>query len=625
MISADIMTRSMSEVLGWPLLNFVWQGALIASISAILFALCRNARPQLRYLIACIAMLLCLLWPVLSIVQQWQAPQTLSLEAALQLATNTAIALDLVWVKESAFVAGIGACLPFIVSVWSLGVAIMMLRLGLGLLWVHKLGAQHATGTLADASSTWQCRANRLAHKFGIQRQVTLQFRQQLFSPITYGCFKPVILMPASLLSGMSYDMIEALLAHELGHIKRWDYAVNLLQNLVLSLLFYHPAVWWLSRRINTERELIADDLAISAVGHARPLACALQALDKLESGVLYRPGLAANGGDLLSRIRHLIRPDAQPWHWKMASPVLGIGMALLLLMQMPMMATADMTMPEHPAVPTAIDGNVSNANTVNNAANNAAPRRTVYVRTESEHVLVMDEQTGQILMDKDADAIVPIASISKLMTAMLIVEAGLDRQEKITITKDDAAVWNTRQIMLKPGQILTRQSLLELALTASSNIAAKALARTYPGGEPAFIDAAQKKISQLKLQQTQLVEATGISSQNRSSAKDIARLVMAAAAYPELSRLSSRSEGAVFIDGTLQKYQSSNALTANQDWNISLSKTGYSKAAGRCLAMRMSIGGKPVIMVLLNARNLDARDGDVMNIRAAMLPTTAS
>ncbi|MBR7791401.1 serine hydrolase [Undibacterium sp. FT147W] len=621
MISADIMTRSMSEVLGWPLLNFVWQGALIASISAILFALCRNARPHLRYLIACVAMLLCLLWPVLSIVQQWQAPQTVSLEAALQMATNTAVALDLVWVKESAFVAGIGACLPLIVSVWSLGVAIMMLRLGLGLLWVHKLGTQHAKGSLADASMTWQCHADRLANKFGIQRQVRLQFRQQLFSPITYGCFKPVILMPASLLSGMSYDMIEALLAHELGHIKRWDYAVNLLQNLVLSLLFYHPAVWWLSRRINAERELIADDLAISVVGHARPLACALQALDKLESGVLYRPGLAANGGDLLSRIRHLIRPDAQPWHWKMASPVLGIGMALLLLMQMPIMATADATMPEHPAMPTAIDGDANTANT----ANNAAPRRTVYVRTQSEHVLVMEEKTGQILMDKDADTVVPIASLSKLMTAMLIIDAGLDRQEKITITKDDAAVWNTRQIMLKPGQVLTRQSLLELALTASSNIAAKALARTYPGGEPAFTDALQKKISQLKLQQTQLVEATGISTQNRSSAKDIARLVMAAAAYPELSRLSSRSEGAVFIDGTLQKYQSSNALTANQNWNISLSKTGYSKAAGRCLAMRMNIGGKPVIMVLLNARNLDARDSDVMHIRAAMQATTSS
>lgn len=239
--------------------------------------------------------------------------------------------------------------------------------------------------------------------------------------------------------------------------------------------------------------------------------------------------------------------------------PVLGIGMALLLLMQMPMMATADMTMPEHPAEPTAIDDNVSNANTVNNAA----PRRTVYVRTQSEHVLVMDEQTGQVLMDKDADAIVPIASISKLMTAMLIVDAGLDRQqEKITITKDDAAVWNTRQIMLKPGQVLTRQSLLELALTASSNIAAKALARTYPGGEHIY-RCRTKENKSAQLQQTQLVEATGISSQNRSSAKDIARLVMAAAAYPELSRLSSRSEGAVFIDGTLQKYQSSNALTS--------------------------------------------------------------
>lgn len=607
---------NISGLLGWPLLNFIWQGALIASVSAILFTVCRNARPQLRYLIACAAMLLCLLWPALGIIQQWQTPQSISLETALQMATNTAIQPDLVWIRESAFAARIEAYLPLIVSAWGLGFIMMMARLGLGLLWVHRLGKHDVKGELAGMSSTWQARANQLAHKFGISREIELQFQQQLLSPITYGCFKPVILMPASLLSGMSYDMIEALLAHELGHIKRWDYAVNLLQNLVLSLLFYHPAVWWLSKRIDAERELIADDLAITMVGQTRPLARALQVLDKLHATALPDSVLAASGGDLLSRIKRLIRPDAQPWRWKMASPVLGIGMALLLLLQTQVMATGN---------------NAASAQTATSApakditGNNAAPRMTAYVRTQSEHVLVMDEQSGQILMAKDADSSVPIASISKLMTAMLTVDAGLDMSEKITITKEDASVWNTRQIMLKPGSVLTRQDLLELALIPSSNIAAKALARTYPGGEAAFVAAMQKKISSLKLQQTQLVEATGVSTRNRSSAKDVAALVKAAAAYPELSRLSSRSEGAVLLDGALQQYQSSNTLTANKDWNISLSKTGYSKAAGRCLAMRATIGGKPVIMVLLNARNLDARNDDAINIRAAMLPAVAS
>ncbi|WP_232063203.1 M56 family metallopeptidase [Undibacterium sp. KW1] len=596
---------TLAELLGWPLLHFVWQGALIASICAILLAVTRNARPQLRYALACTAMLACLLWPALGIVQQWQEPQTINLETAIQLAGKASISLDLVWVRQSLLAAQIEAWLPLVVTLWSMGVLLMLMRLALGLLWVYRLG-QHGND-IAVLTQQWQARTNQLAYQFAIRRQVQVKFQKDLLSPVTYGCIKPVVVMPASLLTGMPPDMIEALLAHELAHIKRWDYVVNLLQNLVLSLLFYHPAVWWISKRIDAERELIADDMAAAMLGQTRPLARALQVLDKLQIAAMPQAAMAASGGDLLSRIKRLVRPDSQPWHWKMAAPVLGIAAALLLVLQTQVNATPESSEPSVPSAPV--------------AAAKAEPvtHISAYVKTSSEHVLVVDEQSGKVLLEKNADTIVPIASISKLMTAMVTLDAKLDKDEAITISKEDVAGWHTNQVKLQPGTVLSRQTLLELALIPSSNAAAKALARTYPGGKPAFVAALQSKTASLGLQATHLEEAAGISPNNRSNARDIALLVKAAASYPELRKLASRSEGSYTVAGLSYDYQSTNSLTASKDWDISISKTGYSKIAGRCLTMRTTIAGKPVIMVLLNAKNSDVRTDDVMHIRTAL------
>lgn len=603
MMPASTLTEhTLTELLGWPLLHFVWQGALIASVCAILLALTRNARPQLRYMLACTAMLACLLWPAQGMLQQWRDPQTINLETAIQLASKASISLDLVWVRQSLLAAQIEAWLPLVVSLWSMGVLLMLMRLALGLLWVYRLG-QHGND-IAVLAQQWQARTNQLAYQFAIRRQVQVKFQKDLLSPVTYGFLKPVVVMPASLLSGMAPDMIEALLAHELAHIKRWDYVVNLLQNLVLSLLFYHPAVWWISKRIDAERELIADDMAAAMLGQARPLARALQVLDKLQIAAMPQAAMAANGGDLLSRIKRLVRPDSQPWHWKMAAPVLGIAAALLLVLQTQVNATPEPSMPSAPVVATSAQ---------------PVTHISAYVKTSSEHVLVVDEQSGKVLLEKNADTIVPIASISKLMTAMVTLDAQLDKDEGITISKEDVAGWHTNQVKLQPGAVLSRQTLLELALIPSSNAAAKALARTYPGGKAAFIAALQRKTASLGLQATHLEEAAGISPNNRSNARDIALLVKAAATYPELRSLASRSEGSYSVNGQIYDYQSTNSLTASKDWDISLSKTGYSKIAGRCLTMRTTIAGRPVIMVLLNARNSDVRTDDVMHIRTAL------
>ncbi|MES2036831.1 MAG: M56 family metallopeptidase [Pseudomonadota bacterium] len=599
MPAATFTGYTLTELLGWPLLHFVWQGALIASVCAILLAVTRNARPQLRYVLACTAMLACLLWPALGIFQQWQDPQTINLETAIQLASKASISLDLVWVRQSLLAAQIEAWLPLVVSLWSMGVLLMLMRLALGLLWVYRLG-QHGND-IAVLTQQWQARTNQLAYQFSIRRQVQVKFQKDLLSPVTYGCINPVVVMPASLLTGMAPDMIEALLAHELAHIKRWDYVVNLMQNLVLSLLFYHPAVWWISKRIDAERELIADDMAAAMLGQTRPLARALQVLDKLQIAAMPQVAMAANGGDLLSRIKRLVRPDTQPWHWKMAAPVLGIAAALLMVLQTQVNAAPE---PSVPVLATKTE---------------PATHISAYVKTSSEHVLVLDEQSGKVLLEKNADTIVPIASISKLMTAMVTLDAKLDKDEAITITKEDVAGWHTNQVKLQPGAVLSRQNLLELTLIPSSNAAAKALARTYPGGKPAFVAALQSKTASLGLQATHLEEAAGISPNNRSTARDVARLVKVAAGYPELRSLASRSEGQYTVAGQTYDYQSTNSLTASKDWDISLSKTGYSKIAGRCLTMRTTIAGKPVIMVLLNAKNSDVRTDDVMHIRTAL------
>jgi D-alanyl-D-alanine endopeptidase (penicillin-binding protein 7) len=307
------------------------------------------------------------------------------------------------------------------------------------------------------------------------------------------------------------------------------------------------------------------------------------------------------------------VRPDVQVWHWKMAAPVLGIAAALLLVLQTQVNAASESSVPP---------------NVTLQPSTQPPMAMTAYVKTSSEHVLVMDETSGKILLEKNADRIVPIASLSKLMTAMVTLDANaqakLDLNDMITLEKDDVAGWQNIQVKLQQGMQLSRQNLLELALIPSSNAAARALGRSYPGGSVAFVAAMQKKAISLGLQSTHLEEAAGTSPNNRSSARDLAHLVKAAASYPELRQLTSRSVGQYRRDGQWLDYQSTNPLIANKNWDISLSKTGFSKNAGRCISMRTTIAGRPIIVVLLNAKNSDVRTDDVMHIRRALEANTS-
>jgi D-alanyl-D-alanine endopeptidase (penicillin-binding protein 7) len=188
-----------------------------------------------------------------------------------------------------------------------------------GLLWIGR------AARLQACDPAWQERLSRLAERCGLGRDVRLRVVDGLASPITAGWWRPVVLVPASLIAGMPPQLLEALLAHELGHVRRHDYLVNLLQNVIETLLFYHPAVWWLSRRIRAEREQIADDFASRQLGEPRRLALALSELEKLQFSS-HHLAQAANGGDLMARIRRLLRPDVQALNWKAAIPVLGLA-----------------------------------------------------------------------------------------------------------------------------------------------------------------------------------------------------------------------------------------------------------------------------------------------------------
>jgi D-alanyl-D-alanine endopeptidase (penicillin-binding protein 7) len=309
---------SLISNIGWTLLHFVWQGALIGCSTAVALIAMRNARPEQRYTVACTALLLCLVWPALELAARLSGATAggVSVRVVGQLA-SAAHASDLVtlsWFQGK---------LPLIVMAWSACALALTLRLGLGLLWIGRVAGKHA------GNPHWQAKLSAMALHIGVTREVRLRIVDNLASPITAGWWRPVVLVPAALISGMPPDLLEALLAHEMGHVKRFDYLVNLGQNVVETLLFYHPAVWWISGRIRAEREQIADDVAASYLGEPRRLALALSELERFQFST-HHLAQAANGGDLMSRIKRLIRPDAQALNWKAAIPVLGLAAACI-------------------------------------------------------------------------------------------------------------------------------------------------------------------------------------------------------------------------------------------------------------------------------------------------------
>ena len=228
----------------------------------------------------------------------------------------------------------------------------------------------------------------------------------------------------------------------------------------------------------------------------------------------------------------------------------------------------------------------------------------------------VLDRDDSSVWYSHNASVASPIASITKLMTALVVADAHQPLDEVLQVTTEDRAIGKGAASRLAIGTSLTRGDLLHLALMSSENRAAHALGRNYPGGVPAFVHAMNDKAKSLGMTATHFVEPTGLSSDNVASPEDLSRLVMAAAQNPTIRDFSTDTEHSVRIGRHLVEFRNTDALVRNPAWNIIVQKTGYITEAGRCLVMQAVIGGRDVVIVLLNSFGKYTRVADAVRVR---------
>jgi len=229
---------------------------------------------------------------------------------------------------------------------------------------------------------------------------------------------------------------------------------------------------------------------------------------------------------------------------------------------------------------------------------------------------LVVNGTTGVVILERKSDAVLPIASITKLMTAMVVLDAGQSLGEEIVVTADDIDTVKGTGSRLAMGTRLTREEMLQLALMSSENRAASALARHYPGGAGAFVEAMNVKARLIGLGETRFSDSTGLNPDNVSSPRDLVRMVTAAATYPLIREFSTTSERHVMIRGRLHRFGNTNSLVRSPDWQIGLSKTGYIREAGRCLVMQAWLFEQPLIIVLMDSEGRYTRTADAVRIK---------
>lgn len=356
MSGVEFLTGAVSQAVGWALLHLLWQGTVIAALLGTVLTLMDRRSANARYLVACAALAILLACGAVTAVRNYEPPLsppavTATIGSALPAAE--APASNAVSVSEPASFEWrpfLRTHLPEIVLLWMIGVALLSVRL-LGS-WIRALSL--AAGA-APAPPQWQRTLLHLSEALRLRRVVRLVESAAVEVPTVIGWVRPVILLPLSTLSGLSTEQIEMVLAHEIAHIRRHDFLVNLLQAVAETLLFYHPAVWWMSRRVRIEREHCCDDLAVAVCGNALQYARALTRLEELRVDNA-QAVLAANGGSLLSRVRRLVgsRRDttAGASRWIAGAAVLT-GVALTLgLASTPLLAQRGT--PSAPAAPAA-------------------------------------------------------------------------------------------------------------------------------------------------------------------------------------------------------------------------------------------------------------------------------
>ena len=233
-----------------------------------------------------------------------------------------------------------------------------------------------------------------------------------------------------------------------------------------------------------------------------------------------------------------------------------------------------------------------------------------------SAAAVVQDQTSGTVLFEKNSDAVLPIASITKLMTAMVVLDAKQNLQESLAVSDDDVDMLRRTHSRLIVGTQLSREDMLRLALMSSENRAASSLARHYPGGAAAFTEAMNRKARDLGLADTRFYDSTGLNANNVSSARDLCKMVAAAAKYPVIREFTTTAEYTVTLRGRPQAFHNTNALVRNPEWQIGVSKTGFINEAGRCLVMQAWLNQKPMIIVLLDSWGKLTRLGDANRIK---------
>lgn len=236
--------------------------------------------------------------------------------------------------------------------------------------------------------------------------------------------------------------------------------------------------------------------------------------------------------------------------------------------------------------------------------------------RLYSAHAVVYDVDNQEALLEKNARTAVPFASITKLLTAMVALDADPDLNEMLSVSERDVDLLKHTSSRIAVGTTLPREDMMHLALMSSENRLASALSQQYPGGHAAFIAAMNAKAAQLGMLNTHVEDPTGLSPNNRASAEDLVRMVLAADHYEPIRRFTTSTGYTLPLASRTLAYHNTNRLVGNPDWNIELSKTGYTREAGRCIVMKLEAAGKHLVVVLLGAPSSNARFADLFSIR---------
>src|SRR5689334_8969074 len=356
---STLFSGPLAHAIGWALVHLLWQGVLVAAILAAALALMSKRSANARYLAACGALVVLVALGVATAVHVYEPGvegSAISLDglkpvlhsSAFEISESATAAAPSTWQTIVAFA---NSHLPQFVLAWMVGVLLLSVRLMFGWLRAHRIATRNAS----EATPEWQRAARRLAHALRIRGAIRLLESAAVEVPTVIGFLRPVVLLPVATLSGLSTEQMEMVLAHELAHIRRHDFFVNLMQAVVETLLFYHPAVWWISGRIRAEREHCCDDVAVAVCGNPLLYARALTRLEELRVDPA-QAFVAANGGSLITRIRRLCGARAEatngPSRWVAGAALLTVLAALFITPSLPLRANDAQTPQVNPAPP---------------------------------------------------------------------------------------------------------------------------------------------------------------------------------------------------------------------------------------------------------------------------------